>query len=114
MSDGLAPPDGGTLINLIVPANQLAAKQAEAETLPKVPLTDVDVNWLQVRTGDTKGRGEGGGGVHEKRVFMCAWLIGWVGVCCVAHRAARRPSRALCGDGPPLAVGRRFSCGLVC
>lgn len=48
MSDGLAPPDGGTLINLIVPADQLAAKRAEAETLPKVPLTDVDVNWLQV------------------------------------------------------------------
>merc|ERR550514_271821 len=42
------PPDGGVPVNLIVPEAQLPAKLAEAATLPKVPLTDVDVNWLQV------------------------------------------------------------------
>lgn len=66
MSDGLAPPDGGTLINLIVPADQLAAKRAEAETLPKVPLTDVDVNWLQVT------HTVGGGGVVGRRFRLAA------------------------------------------
>merc|ERR1719310_950380 len=45
---GLASPDGGELVNLIVPAEQLPAKLAEAATLPMVPLTDIDVNWLQV------------------------------------------------------------------
>ena len=45
---GLHPPDGGHPVDLIVPADQLPAKMAEAATLPKVPLTDVDVNWLQV------------------------------------------------------------------
>ena len=47
-ASGLAEPDGGELVNQIVPADQLAAKQAEAATLPQVPLTDLDVNWLQV------------------------------------------------------------------
>lgn len=46
--NGLAAPDGGTHVNQIVPADQLPAKLAEAATLPAVPLTDVDVNWLQV------------------------------------------------------------------
>lgn len=45
---GLAAPDGGELINLIVPDDQLQQKKAEAATLPMVPLTDIDVNWLQV------------------------------------------------------------------
>ena len=45
---GLAAPDGGELVNQIVLADQLAAKTAEAATLPQVPLTDIDVNWLQV------------------------------------------------------------------
>ena len=47
-ASGLASPDGGELINRIVPDDQLAAKRAEAATLPMVPLTDIDVNWLQV------------------------------------------------------------------
>jgi len=47
-ADGLPPPDGGEAVNLMVPPSQLAAKQAEAATLPAVPLTDLDVNWLQV------------------------------------------------------------------
>jgi len=47
-ASGLAAPDGGQLINQIVPDDQLPAKLAEAAKLPKVPLTDIDVNWLQV------------------------------------------------------------------
>jgi len=47
-SSGLTAPDGGELINLIVPDDQLAAKKAEAATLAMVPMTDIDVNWLQV------------------------------------------------------------------
>ena len=35
-------------VNLIVPPEQLPLKLAEAATLPKVPLTDYDINWLQV------------------------------------------------------------------
>ena len=35
-------------INLIVSPEQLPLKMAEAATLPKVPLTDYDINWLQV------------------------------------------------------------------
>eukprot|EP00325_Prymnesiales_sp_UTEX-LB-985_P032688 CAMPEP_0174729540 /NCGR_PEP_ID=MMETSP1094-20130205/53896_1 /TAXON_ID=156173 /ORGANISM="Chrysochromulina brevifilum, Strain UTEX LB 985" /LENGTH=597 /DNA_ID=CAMNT_0015931663 /DNA_START=47 /DNA_END=1837 /DNA_ORIENTATION=+ len=47
-ASGLAAPDGGELVNMIVPADHLAAKKAEAAMLPQVPLTDIDVNWLQV------------------------------------------------------------------
>jgi len=47
-ASGLASPDGGELVNLIVPDDQLAMKQTEAASLPFVPLTDIDVNWLQV------------------------------------------------------------------
>ena len=47
-SSGLTAPDGGKLVNMVVPEDQLAAKKAEAATLPQVPLTDLDVNWLQV------------------------------------------------------------------
>jgi len=45
---GMQPPDGGAEVNLIIPDGQLPAKMAEAAGLPKVPLTDVDTNWLQV------------------------------------------------------------------
>ena len=47
-ASGLASPDGGELVNLIVPQDQLPTKLAEAASLPSVPLTDLDVNWLQV------------------------------------------------------------------
>jgi len=45
---GLPNPDGDEMIDLHVPPEQRAAKIAEAETLPKVLITDVDLNWLQV------------------------------------------------------------------
>ena len=48
IAKGLAAPDGGEHVNLIVPPDQLPAKLAEAASLPKVPLTDLDTNWLQV------------------------------------------------------------------
>jgi len=47
-ASGLTSPDGGELVNCIVPSEQLPAKLVEASTLPQVPLTDIDVNWLQV------------------------------------------------------------------
>jgi len=45
---GLPNPDGDELIDLHVAEHERAAKTAEAETLPKVLITDVDLNWLQV------------------------------------------------------------------
>ena len=45
---GLPNPDGDEEIDLHVPADQRAEKLAEAETLPKVLITDLDLNWLQV------------------------------------------------------------------
>ncbi|KAL7468904.1 hypothetical protein ACHAXS_010097 [Conticribra weissflogii] len=45
---GLPNPDGDEEIDLHVPADQRDAKMAEAETLPKVLITDLDLNWLQV------------------------------------------------------------------
>jgi len=44
---GLPYPDGDEIIDLLVPASKLSALRAEAETLPKALLTDIDVNWLQ-------------------------------------------------------------------
>jgi len=44
---GLPYPDGDELIDLHVSDADRPKKTAEAETLPKVLLTDIDVNWLQ-------------------------------------------------------------------
>jgi 3'-phosphoadenosine 5'-phosphosulfate synthase len=44
---GLPNPDGDIMVDLHVPADQRVSKQKEAETLPKVLLTDIDLNWLQ-------------------------------------------------------------------
>ena len=45
---GLPNPDGDEMIDLHVPAELKSERMAEAETLPKVLITDVDLNWLQV------------------------------------------------------------------
>lgn len=45
---GLAIPDGGSVIDLHVAPSLRAARVAEADTLPNVLLTDIDLNWLQV------------------------------------------------------------------
>jgi 3'-phosphoadenosine 5'-phosphosulfate synthase len=44
---GLPNPDGDVLIDLHVPEQFKAQRKAEAETLPKVLITDIDLNWLQ-------------------------------------------------------------------
>ena len=44
---GLPYPDGDEKIDLLVKDTEKASKKAEAETLPKALLTDIDVNWLQ-------------------------------------------------------------------
>ena len=45
---GLPNPDGDEMIDLHGPAELKSERMAEAETLPKVLITDVDLNWLQV------------------------------------------------------------------
>jgi len=45
---GLPNPDGDEIVDLHVPAHLKAQRVAEAETLPKVLITDIDLNWLQV------------------------------------------------------------------
>lgn len=44
---GLPNPDGDEVIDLHVPASDRAARIEEAMTLPKVLITDLDLNWLQ-------------------------------------------------------------------
>ncbi|KAG6429279.1 hypothetical protein SASPL_107324 [Salvia splendens] len=44
----LIEPDGGALVDLVVPESQRAAKIAEAEALPKVRLGKIDVEWVHV------------------------------------------------------------------
>ena len=44
---GLPMPDGGEMVDLHVPHHLLPSKQSYAETLPRVLLTDIDINWLQ-------------------------------------------------------------------
>lgn len=44
----LPNPDGDVLVDLHVPDHLKAERRAEAETLPKVLITDIDLNWLQV------------------------------------------------------------------
>ncbi len=44
---GLPFPDGDEIIDLHVPSSLRAARIKEAESLPRVLLSDIDVNWLQ-------------------------------------------------------------------
>lgn len=44
----LIEPDGGTLVDLVVPESQRASKTQEAESLPKVKLTKIDLEWVHV------------------------------------------------------------------
>lgn len=45
---GLPNPDGDEIVDLHVPDHLKMERKAEAETLPKVLITDIDLNWLQV------------------------------------------------------------------
>jgi len=44
---GLPNPDGDVVVDLHVPLELKAERKAEAETLPKVRITDIELNWLQ-------------------------------------------------------------------
>uniref|UniRef100_A0A7S4HZ83 Inorganic diphosphatase n=1 Tax=Odontella aurita TaxID=265563 RepID=A0A7S4HZ83_9STRA len=44
---GLPNPDGDLVVDLHVPKELKAEREAEAATLPQVLITDVDLNWLQ-------------------------------------------------------------------
>lgn len=47
LPNGLPMPDGDEIIDLHVPSSLLSSRKKEAATLPKVLLTDIDINWLQ-------------------------------------------------------------------
>lgn len=48
IKSSLIDPDGGELVDLVVPERDRAAKTSEAEQLPKVGLTKIDVEWVHV------------------------------------------------------------------
>ena len=45
IKSSLIEPDGGVLIDMVVPESERRAKAAEAESMPKVRLTKIDVEW---------------------------------------------------------------------
>ena len=44
----LIEPDGGELINLIVPENQRSEKKSEAESLPKMVINEYHLQWIHI------------------------------------------------------------------
>ncbi|KAL2559909.1 ATP sulfurylase 2 [Forsythia ovata] len=48
VKSSLIEPDGGSLVDLVVPEIQRAAKISETETMPKVRLTKIDLEWVHV------------------------------------------------------------------
>ncbi|KAJ4962964.1 hypothetical protein NE237_022903 [Protea cynaroides] len=44
----LIDPDGGSLVDLVVPESERALKRGEAESMPKVKLTKIDIEWVHV------------------------------------------------------------------
>ncbi|CAA2999183.1 ATP sulfurylase 2 [Olea europaea subsp. europaea] len=48
VKSSLIEPDGGQLVDLVVPEIQRAAKISDAETMPKVRLTKIDLEWVHV------------------------------------------------------------------
>ncbi|KAF3446761.1 hypothetical protein FNV43_RR11941 [Rhamnella rubrinervis] len=48
IKSSLIEPDGGVLVDLVVPESERAARTLEAETLPKVGLTEIDLEWVHV------------------------------------------------------------------
>ena len=44
----LIAPDGGALVNSIVPDNLKADKRGEASSLPELTITDYDIQWIHV------------------------------------------------------------------
>ncbi|KAL4343449.1 hypothetical protein AHAS_Ahas11G0079500 [Arachis hypogaea] len=48
IKSSLIEPDGGTLVDLIVPESQRDSKMAEVESMAKVNLTRIDMEWVHV------------------------------------------------------------------
>lgn len=48
IKSSLIDPDGGTLVNLVVPEIDRSPKTQEAEAMPKVTLTKIDLEWVHV------------------------------------------------------------------
>ncbi|XVF35978.1 hypothetical protein REPUB_Repub19eG0018600 [Reevesia pubescens] len=48
IKSSLIEPDGGVLVDLVVPESEREAKTVEAESMPKVRLTKIDVEWVHV------------------------------------------------------------------
>lgn len=48
IKSSLIDPDGGTLVNLVVPEIDRSSKTQEAEAMPKVTLTKIDLEWVHV------------------------------------------------------------------
>ncbi|CDP07415.1 unnamed protein product [Coffea canephora] len=48
IKSSLIDPDGGSLVDLVVPERQRAAKISEAESMPKVKLSKIDLEWVHV------------------------------------------------------------------
>lgn len=48
VKSSLIEPDGGALVDLVVPESERGAKTLEAESMPKVRLTKIDVEWVHV------------------------------------------------------------------
>ncbi|KAL3649849.1 AP-2 complex subunit sigma [Castilleja foliolosa] len=48
VKSSLIEADGGSLVDLVVPENQRAVKLTEAEAMPKVKLTKIDLEWVHV------------------------------------------------------------------
>ncbi|ONK56414.1 uncharacterized protein A4U43_C10F8370 [Asparagus officinalis] len=48
VKSSLIDPDGGTIVDLVVPEAEKAAKRAEAAAMPAVRMTRVDLEWIHV------------------------------------------------------------------
>ncbi|KAL6316376.1 hypothetical protein AAG906_018079 [Vitis piasezkii] len=48
IKSSLIEPDGGALVDRVVPESERAAKALEAESMPKVGLTQIDLEWVHV------------------------------------------------------------------
>ena len=44
----LIEPDGGELVNLLVPENQRSASKSEAELLPKLIINEYHLQWIHI------------------------------------------------------------------
>ncbi|KAI3942105.1 hypothetical protein MKW92_028552 [Papaver armeniacum] len=48
IKSSLIDPDGGPLVNLVVPKSERDLKRKEAESMPKVKITKIDLEWVHV------------------------------------------------------------------